>query len=329
MGLLRGRRRTSDDHTTLFFATDIHGSEICFRKFVAAAGFYGADVLILGGDLTGKQVVPLVEGADGRVRADLHGEQQVLRAEEVASFERQSADEGNYTVRLSAARHAELSADRAGIDGLFEALMLERLERWIDYAHERLEGTDVRILTAPGNDDPQEIDAVIRDRGGERVLLLEGEIAEIARGHEMLSCGWSNPTPWKTHRECPEDELAERIATMADRLHDPARAVFNLHVPPYGSRLDTAPSLDEQLAVRTSMGSQLTEPVGSTAVAEAIARYRPLLSLHGHIHESGGTVRLGDTVAINPGSEYGEGVLRGALVTLGGGELVRHQATSG
>jgi Icc-related predicted phosphoesterase len=117
---------------------------------------------------------------------------------------------------------------------------------------------------------------------------------------------------------------------MADRLDHPEAAIFNIHVPPYDSGLDTAPQLDEHLAPITSMGAPLTAPAGSKAVREAIDRYQPLASLHGHIHEAGGIVRLGRTVAINAGSEYAEGVLRGALLTVrNGGGLVRYQQTAG
>jgi Icc-related predicted phosphoesterase len=77
------------------------------------------------------------------------------------------------------------------------------------------------------------------------------------------------------------------------------------------------------------MGGEVTGPVGSTAVRAAIEEHQPLLSLHGHIHESGGAVRIGRTLAINAGSEYGEGVLRGVLVTVGGGKVLRYQATTG
>lgn len=327
----RASRGRADGEATIFFATDLHGSEVCFRKFVAAAGFYGADVLVLGGDLTGKLVVPLVEAGEGDRRfAELHGEQVTLRGERAAEeFERQAADEGLYPVRMSAAERSRFDADPDAVERLFLEQMKNRLERWIDYAHERLEGTSVRIITAPGNDDPLAVDEVIRERGGERVLILEGELYEVCAGHEMISCGYSNPTPWHTHRELPEESIRERIETMARRLRDPASAIFNLHVPPYDTGIDTAPLLDEQLTVRTSMGAQLTSAVGSIAVREAIEHHQPLLALHGHIHESGGTVRLGRTVAINPGSEYSEGVLRGALVTIGGGRLLRHQATSG
>ena len=44
----------------IFFATDIHGSEICWSKFLNAAAFYKADLVVLGGDVTGKIMVPIV-----------------------------------------------------------------------------------------------------------------------------------------------------------------------------------------------------------------------------------------------------------------------------
>jgi uncharacterized protein len=315
--------------TKLFFATDLHGSEVCFRKFVAAASFYGADLLILGGDLTGKLVVPVVEQADGRFWTEMHGEQRHLAPADVDAFEREAADQGLYATTMSAAEYAVYADDPEAVDGLFETLMLERLTAWIDYAHERLDGTEVRIITAPGNDDPFSIDDVIRSRGGDRVLLTEGEVVELAPGHEMLNTGWSNHTPWNTHREFDEDELAAHIEEMAVRLERPDTAVFNIHVPPFDSSLDTAPQLDSELRVQSTLGTQLMAAVGSTAVRAAIERWQPLVSLHGHIHEAGGAVRIGRTVAINAGSEYGEGILRGVLVTIGGGRLHGYQATSG
>jgi uncharacterized protein len=207
--------------------------------------------------------------------------------------------------------------------------MKRRLQEWIEYAKQRLQRTEIRIITTPGNDDPLQLDEVIRAHGEDRVLLMEGEICEVAPGHEMLNSGYSNPTPWHTPREFPEEVIGEHIESMAGRLRDPHNAIFNIHVPPFDSGIDTAPMLDEHLTVRTSAGAQMTAPVGSTAVRALIERYQPLVSLHGHIHESGGTARIGRTVAINPGSEYGEGILRGALVTVGGGRLRRFQSTTG
>jgi uncharacterized protein len=328
---LRGRSRAQKaDQTTIFFATDIHGSEVCFRKFVAAAKFYGADVLVLGGDLTGKLVVPIVRrDGGGRFIAELHGESVSLAESQLEGFEQRVTDEGLYPIRMSAEEHQHYDEHPDEVEPLFEELMQKRLAEWIAYAHERLAGTDVRIVTTPGNDDPASVDDVIRERGEDRVLLMEGEVFEVASGHEMLNSGYSNPTPWHTPREFPEEFICEHIEAMAERLSDPETAIFNIHVPPYDTGIDVAPLLDDGLSVRTSMGAQLKGPVGSTAVRKLIERYQPLLSLHGHIHESGGTARIGRTVAINPGSEYGEGILRGALVSIGSGRLQRFQATSG
>jgi uncharacterized protein len=335
VALLRRRRgngrgpRGGPEETTIFFATDLHGSETCFRKFVAAAGFYGADLLVLGGDLTGKLVVPLVSQPDGRYEAWVHGRRRLLDSDGAADLERQARVAGSYTRRMTPEEHQHLEANPAAVEELFAELMTDTLRRWLRHANERLAGSEVRILTAPGNDDPWLVDDVLREHGGERVALAEGEIVEVAPGHELLTTGWTNKTPWNTPREYPEEAIAQRLDDLAAGLANPAGALFNVHVPPYDSRLDTAPLLGQDLKVRTSMGGEVTAPVGSTAVRDAIERHQPLVSLHGHIHESGGTARLGRTLAVNAGSEYGEGVLRGVLVTVGGGKVLRYQATTG
>jgi len=274
-------------------------------------------------------VTPIVDRGDGTWDVELHGEARTVSDDGLDELERSLADQGVYTRRMDRDRHAELLDDPGKVDALFTELMLERLEHWIDHAHAKLGETGVRIITAPGNDDPYEIDDVIRERGGDRVLLMEGEVTEIAPGHELLSTGWSNRTPWNTHREFDEPLIREHIEAMAGRLEHPEAAIFNIHVPPYDTTLDTAPMLDEDFAVQTSMGNALMQPVGSTAVREALEAHQPLASLHGHVHESGGTVRIGRTVAINAGSEYSDGILHGVLLTVGGGRLVRYQATTG
>jgi len=129
-----------------------------------------------------------------------------------------------------------------------------------------------------------------------------------------VSMGWTNPTPWDTFREAPEEELAAKIEAVANLVPDMGRAIFNFHAPPYGSGLDDAPALDANL--RPMHGGAVMKPVGSTAVSDAIVRHQPMLSVHGHIHESRGIKKMGRTLAINPGSVYGDGVLQGALLEL-------------
>ncbi|MBI3975476.1 MAG: metallophosphoesterase [Armatimonadetes bacterium] len=295
----------------LFFATDIHGSEVCWRKFLNAGAFYGAGVLVLGGDMTGKALVPLVQEG-GRVEAELAGHRYLLETEDaVREMEGRIAARGFYSVRVNRSEVADLQADPGKVDALFWECMRATLERWLVLAEEKLRGRGIRCYLCPGNDDRFEVDEIIRQ--SVVVELAEGRVADVD-GVEMISTGWSNPTPWQTHRECSEEEMGARIEQMTGLLRDPGRAIFNLHCPPYGSKLDEAPALDE--ALRPLYGGQAVRPVGSTAVRDAILRHQPVLSLHGHIHESKGVARLGRTLALNPGSSYEAGVLHGALVEI-------------
>lgn len=326
---LFSRARAADDGVTVFFATDIHGSEVCWRKFVAAAAFYRADLLILGGDFTGKLVIPVVPTAGERHRARFMGKEHDLHTDELPGFERRVADAGFYAVRIEHDQQTELEADPGKVEQLFERLMTERLVAWIAHAREKLAGTALQILTAPANDDPYFIDEVIAEHGGDLFVNVEDRVVEIAPGHEMISTGYTNRTPWNTPREFDEDVILSHIDQMADRLTSPSTAVFNVHPPPYGTQLDLAPQLNEELEVVTSSGAAVMEHVGSKAVYDAIERHQPLLSLHGHIHEAAGRDVVGRTSVFNPGSEYGEGVLKGALIRIGGGRIHSYQATSG
>jgi len=297
--------------TRVFFATDIHGSEVCWRKFLNAPGFYGVDVLILGGDMTGKALIPIV-GTGNRYEVVLQEHRYVLESpDEVQHMERRIAGHGYYSVRVSHDEMAELQANPLLVERLFQEQMRATLERWMALARQKLAGTSIRCFVCPGNDDRPEIDEVIASSG--IVGLAEGCVTEVD-GVEMISTGWSNRTPWNTYRECSEEQLAIRIARMVAGLRDTGRAIFNLHCPPYGSRLDEAPALDREL--RPRLGGQLLQPVGSTAVRDAILRCQPALSLHGHIHEARGVARLGRTLAINPGSSYETGILQGAVIEI-------------
>src|SRR5262249_9390687 len=134
--------------------------------------------------------------------------------------------------------------------------------------------------------------------------------------YTMLSLGYSNLTPFNSPRELDEDELYRRVDAMASQIADQTSCIFNLHVPPYDSQLDSAPQLDQDLTVVTAAGQPKTIPVGSKAVRELIERYQPVLALHGHVHESRGATRIGRTLCINPGSDYHTGRISGVLVHL-------------
>jgi uncharacterized protein len=297
----------------LFFATDIHGSEICWKKFLNAGKFYKAEVLVLGGDMTGKALVPITERPDGTYKVTLLQQEFLLKNEdEVRDMERRVSSRGYYPFRCTSDQLAELSANPAKLDVFFRQQMHSALEQWMSLAAERLKGSGIRCFVCPGNDDEAEVDEIIR--AAEYVEMSEGRVVDLGAGFSMVSTGWANITPWKTYRETSEEDLAARIDAMIPSNLDMSRTVFNFHCPPYGSNLDEAAEVDENLNIKDAGRSVV--PVGSTAVRDAILKYQPLLSLHGHIHEAKGTARLGKTLAINAGSLYEQGVLQGAVIDL-------------
>ncbi len=313
--------------TRVYFATDLHGSSKCFRKFINAGTAYGVDVLILGGDIAGKALQTIVRGSDGRYRCSFIGTSyDVEDGPELDALEKLIADHGYYPYRAEA---GELDARKAdgSLDALFVSLMHARLSEWLELADERLRPTGKRLFFMLGNDDPAELRSLLD--GAPWGVHDEGQVVMIDDDHEMISLGYSNITPWHSHREMTEDGLAAAIGDMAARLRAPERAIVNVHVPPYGSGLDEAPVLDANLTVQTSVGQVRFAPVGSTAVRDALLTIQPLLGLHGHIHESGGIRRLGRTIAINPGSDYGTGVLNGAIMTLERDKVAAHQLVRG
>jgi Icc-related predicted phosphoesterase len=295
----------------IFFATDIHGSEICWRKFLNAAAFYKADMVILGGDVTGKVMVPIVDHS-GHWEVTIRGERLRLDTrEELATAERRIRDRGSYPAVVTPDELDSLNEADGSVDRRFSVEMIRSLDRWLDMADGKLRGGEIPCILNGGNDDIWEIDEIIES--SPCVSFAEGKVIDIG-GFYLASMGWTNPTPWNTFREAPEDQLASKIDEVAGKIPDLGRAVFNFHAPPYGSGLDEAPELDRSL--RPTHGGAVMKPVGSTAVRAAIIKYAPTLSVHGHIHESRGVRKLGRTLAMNPGSSYGDGVLQGAVIEL-------------
>ena len=295
----------------IFFATDIHGSEVCWRKFLNAGAFHKADVLIMGGDMTGKAMVPIVR-TNGSWEVTLQDQRQVLTTEdEVRAIEKRISDRGYYPIRLTPEEITAWNADSSLVDARFKAEMLGNVERWMALGDERLEGKGIRCIVSPANDDMFEIDPIIA--AAKNIELGEANTIPLD-GFSLVSTGWANTTPWHTYRELEEPELRERIDGLVADVPDPKRAIFNFHAPPYGSNLDNAPKLDADM--KYVSGGQALIPVGSKAVRESILAYGPPLSLHGHIHEGKGAVKLGSTLAVNPGSSYEDGVLQAAIVDL-------------
>jgi Icc-related predicted phosphoesterase len=321
------KRRQQGEITRVFYAGDVHGSRVCWKKFVNAAGHYPADALVMGGDLTGKSLIPIVREGDGSYRARVIGEQRSARtAEELDEMQRAISTNGMYPLIVEREEAAALGEDSARLDKAFERALVEELKLWVELADERLAGSEVRAYVIPGNDDPWEIDPVLA--AGSSVVACDESLEEVGP-HEMFSLGYSNRTPWQTPRELDEEEIYARLRRLVDQLEKPERAILNVHVPPYESSLDTAYEVDENLSYVLKGGRPHEIPTGSTAVRQIIEETQPLLSLHGHIHESKGVTTIGRTVAINPGSDYGSGHLDGCLVHLEPERVINQYLVSG
>jgi uncharacterized protein len=322
------KKSPKEPPVTVFYVTDLHGSQVAYRKFLNAAEAYGVDALICGGDVAGKQMYPIVPDAEGVQCVEMDGRTTRLdSAEAITEAKAAIGSRGGYGVELSRDEAAALAKDEAGRDALFTRLVQERLVEWIELAEERLRDSDIKIYVTGGNDDSVEMLKPLVDAGSERVIASEDRLVDVC-GYPMVSLGWSNRTPWDTPRETDEDTLAQMLVSAIDRVPDYERAIFNLHVPPKDSSLDTCAVLDttkwppEPVFVG---GEPQTFGAGSTAVDAIIRERQPLLSLHGHIHESRGVRRIGVTQCVNPGSEYSEGVLNAAIVDFRGGELAAVQ----
>jgi Icc-related predicted phosphoesterase len=288
--------------TRIFFAADIHGSQITFRKFLAAAGFYGVDALVFGGDLMGKVLVPIVR-RNGGFHATFQGREEEFDADGLEAFTRAVEQPGFYWKVFEPDEYESVEADPLAKHGLFHELASARLAEWIALAEDRLRGTDVRLYMTGGNDDEPAVLETLDRHEGEHVVASEGRLVELDGEHTMITVGLSTFTPWDTPREASEEEIDTclKLEVRPGELPRPIREA----------------------------GRFVTTGGGSLAVREAIERYQPLVGLHGHIHESGGRFRIGRTQTFNPGSEYVQGVLQGVIVTLKRGKLASYQHTQG
>jgi Icc-related predicted phosphoesterase len=311
----------------LFYASDLHGSEPCFRKFINAARYYDAQALILGGDLAGKAVLPIVEQRHGVYRTRFFGRDIILESlDSLMDLEKKARAIGFYPCRLSPERAQKLADDPDALDSAFAAAVTEFFENWLAFAEQHLpQGVECYVIA--GNDDfPSVIEAL---RTGSRVQYVEGQKVVIGGEFEMISVGYSNRTPFNSPREVDDEDLGRMVSDLAEQIGSRQKAIFNVHCPPYGTVLDMAPEIDEQLNVKMSLGQMQMMHVGSKAVRKAVEDYQPMLGLHGHCHESRGMERIGRTLCLNPGSEYSNGVLRGAIINISGKDpVVRHQFVS-
>ena len=326
----------------LLYAADFHGSNVCYKKFLNALKMYNADAGIIMGDLCGKMINPLVKQNDGSYHATILGQNIVAGTEEqLQKIENDIASMGNYSFRTTTEemeqlktegksiegrideRAAKLRLSAGKIDGIFHNQVTERMRYWMELAEERLSDSGIEVFMGAGNDDIMEVDDIIEKstvitHADDNKVIIKDEF-------EMISSSWSNPTPWDTERELPEEELEKKLESLASSVENMKTAIFNFHVPPYDTLIDQAPKLSKDLVP----SADESIPAGSKAISNIITKYQPMLGLHGHIHESRGIVKLGKTTCINPGSEYTEGILRAVLVMMKKGKMKDYMFISG
>jgi len=326
MRKLVSRTRSGRRSARICFVTDVHGSERCFKKFLNTGKFYDAQYLILGGDITGKTLVP-VERSSGGWRAEYGDHSYVdLTDGEKDELVQLIRDNGMYPVVGERDELLHLFSEERREQTFVEAVVAG-MQHWMELAEERLAGTGIRCFVTPGNDDFFEIDDVLQ--ASETVEFGEGRCIRLGERHEMITSGWTNVTPWHSPREEGEPALAGRIEAMFAEVESPENLIAVLHCPPRGTELDQAPMIDSELRVQTAGGGVQMGSVGSTAVSDFIRERQPLLGLHGHVHESKGSQYLGRTLCLNPGSEYTSGILNCAIVTLYEDREPEFQFTSG
>ncbi|MHA1631554.1 MAG: metallophosphoesterase family protein [Candidatus Freyarchaeota archaeon] len=300
----------------LFFAVDVHGSTVVWRKWIKTPEIYKVDTLILAGDLTGKALVPLIKQPDGTWRSSYFGRTWVMRnEEEIKSYQEKLEGAGIYHFKTTREEVEEMKNNPKLVGKMIKEKMVERLRGWIEFLLSNIDTKKTMVVVMPGNDDEFVIDPVIKSFEDRGIIYPLDKVFEI-EGHEVISSAYANPTPWNTPREMEEKDLEKHLKKHIDKLKNVENSIFNFHVPPYGTRLDLAPKLSKDLKIETVAGSVEYVHVGSKAVRKLEEKYQPMLGLHGHIHESTAIENIGRTLCLNPGSEYGEGILRGFIIEI-------------
>jgi Icc-related predicted phosphoesterase len=319
-------KRKKEPQTRILFATDMHGSEGAWRKFLNVSAMLKVNVAICGGDLTGKMIVPIIERSDGKYNYYLMGKTHTIDSNELEKAFKDVRGIGYYPYQTSESEYEEMRQNPAKVDDAFHKVMESTLKNWFDLIRQKVP-SETQVIVCPGNDDRTLVDDAINSH--KDVINAEGKVINIDEMHEMVSTGWVNPSPWKTAREEEDDKLEVRLEKYISQLKDPSSAIFNFHAPPFESKLDEAPLLDKDLNPILQSGRVVMVPVGSKAVRKMIEKYKPLLGLHGHIHEASGSIKIGKTHCVNPGSEYAEGILRAFLIELKGNQITKLQRLEG
>ncbi|HET6379776.1 MAG TPA: hypothetical protein VFH63_01910 [candidate division Zixibacteria bacterium] len=295
-------------------AADFHGSTAAWRKFLAAARQHQVQHVIVSGDLTGKAIVPIIR-RNGHYEGYLFGNRlEATTDAELAAFQRRIENVGFYDHVCEPDEAKALEADADRLHQLFVEKMNRRLETWLAFAGEYLEPLKIPLWVIPGNDDDVSVDPILN--AAQYARNVDHQVVELDEHHELVSMGDTSMTPWECPRDYPEEHMQVAVRDLVEKIRNPAGAIFNFHCPPFNTKIDQAPALNRDLEIQFEGGQVIMTSAGSPAIRRAVEEVQPLLSLHGHIHEARGIQKVGRTVALNPGSEYAEGIMKAAIVNL-------------
>ncbi|MEM4217765.1 MAG: hypothetical protein QXZ09_07050 [Candidatus Methanomethylicaceae archaeon] len=318
----------SNTRLRIFYASDIHGSDLCFKKFINAVDTYKCDVIMLGGDITGKYIVPIFNRGNYYEFKLGNENYSISSRDKLEKYIYRIKASGSYPFITSKEEWQNLISEKEKMDEIFNNIVIESIKEWIEFAERKLAGKNVKCLVMPGNDDSYAIDPILD--ASAIVINPNEKVIDLADRLEVISLGYSNVTPWMCPRDIPEEEIESKMASLVSKVDADAEVIYNIHVPPFDSGIDYAPELDDNMRPKVGPGGQLLmAPVGSRAVRKYIESYQPLLGLHGHVHEGRGFSRIGRTLCFNPGSEYHDGILRGVLIQLDKNKVKDYIFTAG
>jgi uncharacterized protein len=317
---------------SIFFVADLHGSEPVLNKVINSAKFYGVDTIVIGGDITGKLLIPIVDVGGGRYSLELYGVPTTIEAKDLEETKKKIRATGNYWTMVSRSEYDAMASNPAEVKRHFLEKMLEHLQSFYAKAEDRLRANGVKVYIIPGNDDYVEVADFLKSRSSDVVINFEQDIVELGE-YQLVGYGKSNPTPWHTPRETSDAVLGQELRQLTAKA-DPSRTLLIAHAPPVDTTIDKAPKLTADLKPVIGGGHMEMVSVGSVEVRHVIEELEPVAALHGHIHESAGvdTVigRHGKKVPVmNPGSQYSSGVLQGIIVQLADGKVKGYNFTTG
>jgi Icc-related predicted phosphoesterase len=181
-------RKKKEQTTRILFATDMHGSEGVWRKFLNASSMLKVNFAICGGDLTGKMIVPVVE-QEGKFAYYFMGKNHVVEKPELDATFKTIRGIGYYPYQTNEKEYDEMTQDPKKVDAVFHEVMLSTLKNWLDLIPQKVP-KETKVVVCPGNDDRPDVDNLVNGHGS--VVNGEGKIIQIDETHEMMKTSLRN-----------------------------------------------------------------------------------------------------------------------------------------